>query len=93
MITKEEIRDALLSADWALVSFFLVKLTPFELLSNDFLKNIGGIGLFLLFIIIFESFGKNILWKLMGKRKRMGKQILILLGFGAVIAALFALIA
>jgi hypothetical protein len=91
MITKEEIRDGLLSADWALVSFFLVKMTPLEIISSNFLQNIGGVGLFLLFIIIFESLGKNILWKLMGKRHRIGKQIFGMIIFGVIIAGLFAI--
>ena len=91
MITKEEIRDGLLCADWALVSFFIVKMTPLEFLSSSFLQNIGGVGLFLFFIILFESLGKNILWKLMGKRHRIKRQIFGLLVFGIIIAGMFAI--
>jgi len=90
--SKAELRDALLTIDWTLLSFFLVKLTPFEFISQNVLKNIGGIALFALFVILFELFGKSFLWTLIGKHHRQGRQVIVLLALLAGFAVLFALV-
>jgi len=91
--TKSDFRDVLLSINWALISFFLVKLTPFEVASADFLKNVGGIGLFAFFVILFELVGKEIIWEIAGKHHRVGKQIMALVIILIILAAAFAVIA
>lgn len=93
MLSMHGFRDVLLNVDWALLSFFLVKLTPFEFLSGNILKNIGGITLFAIFIILFEIFGKDFLWTLVGKHERIGKQILFLAGLLVGFAVLFSFVA
>ena len=93
LLSMHNFRDVLLNVDWALLSFFLVKLTPFEFLSSSILKNIGGIALFALFIILFEMFGKNFLWTLVGKHDRLGKQILFLGAILLAFSVLFSLVA
>ncbi len=93
MVQAHEIRDVLLSVDWALVSFFLVRHTPFDLVSSDLLKNIGGVALFAGFIIAFELFGKELIWIAVGKHHRIGKQIIALVAMLGVLAGLFTLVA
>ena len=93
MVAKSDVRDVLLSVNWALASFFLVKLTPFEIVSGSILKNLGGIALFALFIICFELVGKEVIWRVVGKHHRLGKQVFTLLALLLVLAGLFTLIA
>ncbi len=91
MIELHQVRDTLLSVDWALLSFFLVKLTPFELVSGNILKNFGGVALFATFIILFELFGKELIWRLVGKHHRLWEQTVFLIAMLAGLAVLFTL--
>ncbi|MBN2067900.1 MAG: hypothetical protein JW744_05520 [Candidatus Diapherotrites archaeon] len=93
MVEAHEIRDVLLSVDWALISFFLVRHTPFDLVSANLIKNIGGIALFAGFVIAFELFGKGLIWVVVGKHHRIGKQILALIAILGVLALIFTLVA
>ena len=88
-----DFRDVLLSVDWALLVFFLVKLTPFEFVSKNILQNIGGILLFAVFVIGFEMKGKDLLWTLIGKHHRIFEQVVILLAILIGLAGLFTLVA
>lgn len=93
MVSKSDIRDVLLSVNWALASFFLVKLTPFELVSGSILKNLGGIALFATFVICFELVGKELIWRVVGKHHRFGNQIFTLLAMLLILAAVFTMVA
>lgn len=93
IFSKKRFRDVLLSVDWALTAFFLVKLTPFELGAGDFLKNIGGVALFALFVIAFELLGKELIWEIAGKHHRLGKQIIALFIILLGLAGLFTMVA
>lgn len=93
MFSLHEFRDALLSIDWALAGFFLVKLTPFEFVSADILKNIGGIALFAAFVIVFELAGRQFIWEVAGKHHRLKRQILVLVAMLFVLAGAFTLVA
>jgi hypothetical protein len=92
MVEKADVRDALLSIDWALMSFFLVKLTPFEFFTSDAIKNIGGIALFGFFVIMFEIFGKELVWRIAGKHHRLTEQIVWLVAILGLLAVLFSLV-
>ena len=65
----------------------------FEFVSKNLFQNIGGILLFALFIILFEAKGKDLLWNIVGKHHRIGKQVLVLLALLIILAGLFTLIA
>lgn len=93
MFSMHDLRNALLSIDWALTAFFIVKLTPFEFVSADVLKNIGGIALFAVFIIAFELAGREFIWEIAGKHHRLGKQIIALVIMLFVLAGAFTLVA
>ena len=93
MVEAADVRDALLSIDWALLSFFLVKLTPFEFFTADILKNIGGVAIFAFFVIMFELFGKELIWRIAGKHHRLTEQVIWLVVILALLAVLFSLIA
>ena len=93
MFSLHDFRNALLSIDWALTAFFIVKLTPFEFVSGDILKNIGGIALFAVFIIAFELAGREFIWEIAGKHHRLGRQILVLIAMLFVLAGAFTLVA
>ena len=93
MVSAHDVRDALLSLNWALVSFFLVKLTPFELISKNLFQNVGGILLFALFVLLFELFGKELLWEIVGKHHRIGRQLFVLFLILILFAGIFTIVA
>jgi len=93
MVSKDDVRDVLLSVNWALGAFFLVRLTPFELVSQDILTNLGGVALFALFVVAFELAGKELMWEIIGKHHRINRQLIALVAMLFVLAGAFTLVA
>ena len=92
MVSWHDLRDALLSLNWALVSFLLVHLTPFDFVSKNLFLNIGGVILFAFFVLLFELYGKDLLWEVVGKHERIGKQIFFLLLLLILLAGAFTIV-